>query len=91
MPDQPTPTPSPDTGAQALFAAAMSILGVVTALFPCTPITSALVNALPQLRVALPIVLTSVGSVWAAVSHPPTFSKPTPNATTDTTSHPQER
>ncbi|HXC24573.1 MAG TPA: hypothetical protein VNU46_01570 [Gemmatimonadaceae bacterium] len=69
-----TATPvSPPNGTQAVLAAGMAIMGVVTALFPCTRVTSVVLNVLPQLRVAVPIVLTSVGSIWAAVSHPPTF------------------
>jgi len=53
----------------------MAMLGVVTALFPNAPLLAALTTALPQLKLAIPIVLTSVGSVWAAVSHPPSFTK----------------
>ena len=69
-----TTTPvSPPSGTQAILATGMAIMGVVTALFPCARVTSVLLNVLPQLRVAVPIVLTSVGSIWAAVSHPPTF------------------
>jgi hypothetical protein len=62
----------PPDGTSAMLAAAMAMLGVATALFPRAPMVAALTTAIPQLRVALPVVLTAVGSVWAALAHPPT-------------------
>ena len=76
VPPTTTPaSPPPPNGLQALVAAGVAMLGVVTALFPAAPVTAALVTALPQLRVALPVVLTATGSLWAALSHPPTTSR----------------
>lgn len=69
------PPPQPPTGRQALLAAAVAIAGVITALFPNAPLVTAVTTALPPLKVALPIVLTSIGSIWAAISHPPTLRK----------------
>ncbi|HXC25349.1 MAG TPA: hypothetical protein VNU46_05485 [Gemmatimonadaceae bacterium] len=69
----PPPPPPSQNGTHAIFAAAMAIFGVVTALFPATPLVAAVTAALPPLKIALPIVLTSVGSIWAAVAHPPAF------------------
>ncbi|HXC25050.1 MAG TPA: hypothetical protein VNU46_03980 [Gemmatimonadaceae bacterium] len=74
-PDVATASSPPPTGHQAFLAAAVAIFGVVTALFPNAPVIAALTAAIPPLRTALPIVLTSVGSVWAALSHPPTLGK----------------
>ena len=70
-----SPPPQSPSGLQAILAAGMAMLGVVTALYPNAPVLTALTTALPQLKLAIPIVLTSVGSVWAAVSHPPSFAK----------------
>jgi hypothetical protein len=70
-----SPPPQSPSGLQAIAAAAMAMLGVVTALYPNAPLLAALTTALPQLKLAIPIVLTAVGSVWAAVSHPPSLPK----------------
>lgn len=65
----------PPSGKSAMLAAAMAIMGVATALFPNAPVVCALTSAIPQLRVALPVVLTAVGSIWAAISHPPFWGR----------------
>ena len=69
-----TPPPAPPSdGMHAILAAGIAIFGVVTALFPTAPLVAAVTSAIPQLKIALPIVLTSVGSIWAAVANPPAF------------------
>ena len=70
-----TPPPESPSGLQAVVAAGMAILGVITALFPNTPIVEALTTTIPQLKIAVPLVLTSVGSIWATISHPPSVPK----------------
>jgi hypothetical protein len=58
-------------GVQALFGAAVAIIGVLAAANPTSAILKALGEAVPQLAASLPTVITACGAIVAAMSQPP--------------------
>lgn len=49
-------------------AVSTAILGVLTAIWSEAPIMSAVTTAVPQLQIAIPLLLTSIGSIFAVFS-----------------------
>lgn len=49
-------------------AVSTAILGVLTAIWPEAPIMNAVTTAVPQLQIAIPLLLTSIGSIFAVFS-----------------------
>lgn len=74
-----TPNINPDGtsasgGKTSTIGAILSILGVISAIYPkSVPVIGAVQNAAPVLQVAVPAALTAVGSVVAAFGHPPAW------------------
>ena len=62
-------------GIQALFGAAVAIIGVLAAANPTSAILKALGEAVPQLAASLPTVLTACGAIVAALSAPPELGR----------------
>ena len=62
-------------GIQALFGAAIAIIGVLAAANPTSALLKALGEAVPQLAASLPTVITACGAIVAAMSDPPNLSK----------------
>ena len=62
-------------GMQALFGAAVAIIGVLAAANPTSVLLKALGEAVPQLAASLPTVLTACGAIVAALSDPPDLAK----------------
>lgn len=62
-------------GIQALFGAAVAIIGVLAAANPTSVLLKALGEAVPQLAASLPTVLTACGAIVAAMSDPPELAK----------------
>ena len=61
-------------GKVSTIGAIVSILGVVSAIYPkSVPVIGAVQAAAPVLQVAVPAILTSAGSVAAAFGHPPSW------------------
>jgi hypothetical protein len=58
-------------GIQALFGAAVAIIGVLAAANPTSVILKAMGEAVPQLAASLPTVITACGAIVAAMSQPP--------------------
>ena len=67
--------PTRPKGIQALFGAAVAIIGVLAAANPTSALFKALGEAVPQLAASLPTVLTACGAIVAALSDPPDFAK----------------
>lgn len=65
---------SANGGKVSTFGAIVSILGVVSALYPkSVPVVSAVQAAAPVLHDTVPAALTAVGAVVAAFGHPPAW------------------
>ena len=62
-------------GMQALFGAAVAIIGVLAAANPTSVVLKALGEAMPQLAATLPTVITACGAIVAALSQPPDLPK----------------
>jgi hypothetical protein len=58
-------------GTQALFGAAIAIVGALAAVHPTSRVLAALSEEMPRLAVSLPPVITAVGALIAAFSKPP--------------------
>lgn len=67
--------PTRPKGIQALFGAAVAIIGVLAAANPTSAILKTLGEAVPQLAASLPTVLTACGAIVAALSDPPDLAK----------------
>lgn len=63
--------PQRPKGLQALFGAAVAIVGVLAAANPTSVVLKALGEAMPQLAATLPTVITACGAIVAALSQPP--------------------
>ena len=63
--------PAKPRGLQALFGAAVAIIGVLAAANPTSVVLKALGEAMPQLAATLPTVITACGAIVAALSQPP--------------------
>lgn len=59
------------TGLPSVASAIVAIVGMAAALYPRSAVLATLYAQAPALREALPVVLSVIGSVMAAVSHPP--------------------
>ena len=68
-------SPARPKGVQALFGAAVAIIGVLAAANPTSVLLKALGEAVPQLAASLPTVLTACGAIVAALSDPPDLAK----------------
>lgn len=60
-------------GYASLTSAVIAMLGLVAALHPSWTLIQTLHAHVPELQQALPYVLTALGSLGAAVSHPPAW------------------
>lgn len=67
--------PQRPKGLQALFGAAVAIIGVLAAANPTSVVLKALGEAMPQLAATLPTVITACGAIVAAMSQPPDLPK----------------
>ena len=67
--------PAKPRGMQALFGAAVAIIGVLAAANPTSVVLKALGEAMPQLAATLPTVITACGAIVAALSQPPDLPK----------------
>ena len=67
--------PARPKGIQALFGAAVAIIGVLAAANPTSALLKALGEAVPQLAASLPTVLTACGAIVAALSQPPELGR----------------
>lgn len=63
--------PGEPRGARALLGAAIAMLGALATVQPTNAVLVALSEAVPQLAVALPPVITACGALLAALSEPP--------------------
>lgn len=72
------PAPARPKGLQAMFGAAIAIIGVLAAANPTSAILKALGEAVPQLAATLPTVITACGAIVAALSQPPELHKRRP-------------
>jgi hypothetical protein len=67
--------PARPRGLQALFGAAVAIIGVLAAANPTSAVIKAIAEAVPQLAATLPTVITACGAIVAAMSQPPDLPK----------------
>ena len=59
------------SGTQAVFGAAVAIVGVLAAANPQSVLLRAINEAVPRLANAVPTVITACGAIIAAFSQPP--------------------
>jgi hypothetical protein len=62
-------------GLKALLGAAIAIVGALATVHPTSAVLVALSEAVPQLAVALPPVITACGAILAAFSDPPEMGR----------------
>lgn len=62
-------------GAKALLGAAIAIVGALATVHPTSAVLVALSEAVPQLAVTLPPVITAFGAILAALSDPPEMGR----------------
>ena len=62
-------------GVRALVGAAIAIVGALATVHPTSTVLVALSEAVPQLAVALPPLITACGAILAAFSDPPEMGR----------------
>jgi len=69
MPDH----PHPRSGVQAVMGALLAVVGMLATAHPGNPILRTLAEVAPRLAEAVPVLITSCGTLIAAFSTPPSL------------------